>query len=356
MKEKLPKIDVVYNDLKFKILDGLLRPGEKLDSEAGLCEQYKVSRITVRNALKKLTENNFISSKSGVGHFVLSLVDLTPVEVTRKKLIYIHDISESQAAVSYLSSQIFRGSSLECSENGYNLFMASLSKDACFELFKDIKNKQFDGVIFEWNDMEIVNMFREKKVPYIIVDGAVEMPDVPYVVQDNYSGVFHALEYLYRKGHREIMYIGFADRWIHSQQRLQAYTDFHFLKKLPLNQDWVVKIHYQKFHDSNYWKPIYDIKKIPSALVFSNGELLDIFKNIMAKRNIDFRKIDIVTWGKPDDDNLDLVDGYLTWDYPIMGRMAARYLIQKISHRDLNVPVHIKLPVTFYSMNRKKLK
>lgn len=62
----------IANHIKQKIIDGELKPGEKLPSEKELCEIFDVSRPTVRDALKSLSVINIIESRPGSngGHFV----------------------------------------------------------------------------------------------------------------------------------------------------------------------------------------------------------------------------------------------------------------------------------------------
>lgn len=45
-------------------------PGQRIPSEKELCEEYGVSRITVREALRELVEANYIVRKQGKGTFV----------------------------------------------------------------------------------------------------------------------------------------------------------------------------------------------------------------------------------------------------------------------------------------------
>ncbi len=46
-------------------------PGEKLPSERELCEQFGVSRMSIREALRKLQADSYIDVRSGLGTFVV---------------------------------------------------------------------------------------------------------------------------------------------------------------------------------------------------------------------------------------------------------------------------------------------
>lgn len=49
---------------------GVIAPGETLPTEQTLCDQFGVSRITVRRALADLAEQGYIERRQGVGSFV----------------------------------------------------------------------------------------------------------------------------------------------------------------------------------------------------------------------------------------------------------------------------------------------
>jgi len=53
-----------------EIARGALSPGDPLPTEQSLCEQFGVSRITVRRALTDLSDAGLIQRKQGVGSFV----------------------------------------------------------------------------------------------------------------------------------------------------------------------------------------------------------------------------------------------------------------------------------------------
>lgn len=58
------------NILKSKILSSELKGNKRLPSEAELCEEYNVSRATVRQALSELTKEELIYRGRGRGTFV----------------------------------------------------------------------------------------------------------------------------------------------------------------------------------------------------------------------------------------------------------------------------------------------
>lgn len=67
---KVPKYQLIENDILEKITSGVYSPGEAIPSEAELVELYKCSRVTVRQALGNLAYKGFIHKKQGSGAFV----------------------------------------------------------------------------------------------------------------------------------------------------------------------------------------------------------------------------------------------------------------------------------------------
>ncbi len=61
----------LYLVLHDEIGRGVLGPGEALPTEQSLCDQFGVSRITVRRALADLAEGGLIDRRHGVGSFVI---------------------------------------------------------------------------------------------------------------------------------------------------------------------------------------------------------------------------------------------------------------------------------------------
>ena len=61
---------VIKNTIKEQLLSGVLKYGDKVPSEAELCEQYDVSRISAKRALDELAYEGYIVRQRGRGSFV----------------------------------------------------------------------------------------------------------------------------------------------------------------------------------------------------------------------------------------------------------------------------------------------
>jgi GntR family transcriptional regulator, transcriptional repressor for pyruvate dehydrogenase complex len=60
----------VADDIKGKILNGTLKPGVQIRTEAELCRDYEVSRTVVREAISRLRSDGLVVACQGIGVFV----------------------------------------------------------------------------------------------------------------------------------------------------------------------------------------------------------------------------------------------------------------------------------------------
>ncbi|MGI5408521.1 GntR family transcriptional regulator [Streptomyces chartreusis] len=60
----------IADDLRHQITTGRIEPGERLPSEAGLADRYKVSTVTLRSALAVLQGEGLVEKIHGKGNFV----------------------------------------------------------------------------------------------------------------------------------------------------------------------------------------------------------------------------------------------------------------------------------------------
>jgi len=75
MPQNQPMYRFIADDLRGKIKSGQLVPNEKLPTEGELCDQYEASRNTVREAIRRLTDEGLLESRPGQGTFVARTID-----------------------------------------------------------------------------------------------------------------------------------------------------------------------------------------------------------------------------------------------------------------------------------------
>ena len=92
-----PRHQQIAEHLRKEIHEGEFKPGDKLPSEKRLCDYFKVSRITVREALKTLENDGLIFKKQGLGAFVRE-------EPKKPNLVQLTDFSEDMRRAGHKSS------------------------------------------------------------------------------------------------------------------------------------------------------------------------------------------------------------------------------------------------------------
>src|SRR5271155_1052017 len=74
----------VARALKREIVGGVYPVGSQLPTEDDLCERFSISRYTVREALRRLREDNLVASRQGAGTIVVP---------PRSSDVYVHDVT-----------------------------------------------------------------------------------------------------------------------------------------------------------------------------------------------------------------------------------------------------------------------
>ena len=80
--KRMKKYEKVYQDIKEKIKNGELKPGDFLKKEDDLAEEYNFSKLTVRKALSMLETEGHIQKVKGKKSIVLEKKNLENISLT----------------------------------------------------------------------------------------------------------------------------------------------------------------------------------------------------------------------------------------------------------------------------------
>lgn len=89
-----PRYILVSEELQRRIEAGVFRIGDLLPTEIELCEEFDVSRYTIREALRKLMEGGFLQRRQGSGSQVIA---------TRRAASYVHSMRSLSELFQYAS-------------------------------------------------------------------------------------------------------------------------------------------------------------------------------------------------------------------------------------------------------------
>ncbi|MBR0445060.1 MAG: GntR family transcriptional regulator [Clostridia bacterium] len=230
-----PKYQIVANTLREGIREG--RYEKALPTEQALCEQFRVSRQTVRQALSLLEAEKLIDRRQGSGSHIVEQKGDGPLRRLSIAVIttYISD---------YIFPSILREIEAVCSEhNSAPLLFATQNQFANERkiLLALLGMEPLDGILVEGTKTGLPNpniaLYRkliDRGVPLVFLHGNYEqIPDTLSVLDDNEAGGRILVDYLYQKGHRKIAGIFKYDD-LQGRLRFQGYLEAMQQHGLPL--------------------------------------------------------------------------------------------------------------------------
>ena len=125
----------IFDQIKLAIVEGNLRPGDKLPSERELAKELAVSRLPIREALKILEKAGFIRTRQGGGSYVRSLLADRVYEplnhIVKENMEKLFDLMEVRSEIETWSAYYAAG--MATAEDRLRLRSVVDSMKACFE-------------------------------------------------------------------------------------------------------------------------------------------------------------------------------------------------------------------------------
>ena len=200
-----PLYKQVKDVLERRIQSGQLKPGDALPSGQQLCEQYGVSSITVRRALRDLVDAGLIHRRPGLGSFVSS-----NAKSFNLLLLILGFHEEDWRRHGHLFSDLIGGIARVAWERRAVFSVAHVPptlSDVRLYLYSMIDDGMFDGALLRVaGDFEesCLIPFLEIQFPYVIIKRYLPDRIINCVVVDDVQGAFMATEHLIQQGHTRI--------------------------------------------------------------------------------------------------------------------------------------------------------
>ena len=202
------KYQSVADSLRQEIESGLYNGTQLLPTEQLLCQRFQISRQTVRRALSVLESEGLITRRQGSGSHLRereepeALLNCTVAVVTT----YISD---------YIFPSLLRGMEAVLTTNGSAPLLFATQNQISTErkiLQMLLTMKDLDGVLVEGSktalpnpNLDLYQKLIQRGVRLVFFNGTYpELSATPSILADDAGGGRLLVEYLHRKGHRNI--------------------------------------------------------------------------------------------------------------------------------------------------------
>lgn len=233
-----PLYSVIVEDIIQKITAGALKPGDKLVSERLLCEQYGVSQITIRRALRELALDGYLYPRHGLGWFV---TERNEIEAFGRHAALV--TSELDAPLGSIAKRVAEA----LGQDRVPLRVAFASADLASRK-KVLDQVAASGAALLLLVVEGEERTLAKRYTYLL-DGLNvptlfllrDVPDlpVPAAVLDEQAAMERLTRHVLDLGHRSIAYVGSDPSSTAGWRRYRGFASTLWAEGLELPLDWV---------------------------------------------------------------------------------------------------------------------
>ncbi len=341
-----PMYQSIAEELQARILSGEAEANSLLCTEMGLCEQYSVSRITAKRAIKLLESDGFVYRRKGAGSFVNENAGKSrqneEVRPTPKNIALVIPFGIEKGGIFKTLGEVTEVL------NEANLFISLHISHNERDTLESLNNLDIHGLIYypiADIPVPLLDVFVARNLPVIILDKPHNYPQFSSITCDNRMGQSLLCEHLIAYGHKKTAYLSrFTENLSSVRERFNGYVDtleasgggrmprFVKLDDIHLNLDALK-------HNIIMLR-----KEGISALLCENDEIA--FYVLLCCRSLGIRVpedlsvtgFDNIEWAVSEESRITTIDQ----NFARIGSEIVKLLVDPDYH-----PQHIKVPVTF---------
>lgn len=175
------------------------------------------------------------------------------------------------AEINFFGS-VIHGIEKIANENNYNVLIYQTNELYDYEKrgVQTFLQSQVDGVLASISkntiNLDHYSEIKNRGVPLILFDRAIDTLGVPSVVVDDYAGAFAATKHLIDQGCRRIAHIGGQQHVSIFNQRLKGYINALNVHGIPVNDDLIIYGKLSIESGSECMKNLLSLSQIPDAV------------------------------------------------------------------------------------------
>lgn len=222
----------IKQDIKRKIGEGRLKPGDLLPGRTTLAEEYSCSWSTLNRAVNELILEGVLTAQKGKGTFVSMTLGAIAPESEPINVWLCNPFPSVYATLSEMMDGLrdearLRGRSIQFFDNGQELDCPS---DINGYIVITPSDGQRDFLVKAW----------ESGQRFVVLNS--DYVDVPFVCvnADIFESSLGVIEYLLDAGHTQIGLLGLRDDLSNYRHRKEAFVEAYRRRGLSWRDDWFV--------------------------------------------------------------------------------------------------------------------
>jgi DNA-binding LacI/PurR family transcriptional regulator len=206
--------------------------GAKLPPENSLAKRFRVSRPTLRKALKAIARDGTLETRCGSGTFLRQPVKapLRFRKLTKTFVAIMPTVAESSIA------RIVEGIERQARTAGYRMILSHDHGDPEVQLqqLEQIAEDQQDGLIIypDANNVQrseftqLLEKLSHRGIPFVLVDRYIPGIEAPYVITDHVHGMYALTRHMILNGFRRPAILKFGpEAGVADRDRLKGFSD-----------------------------------------------------------------------------------------------------------------------------------
>ncbi|MBA2942984.1 GntR family transcriptional regulator [Paenibacillus sp. CGMCC 1.16610] len=248
---KVPLYRQIYQSIKDKIISGELRPKDRVPSEQEFMDEFRVSKITVKNALAALVDEGLVTRIQGKGTFVSRDPVSVTVETAATRSVPIippvHNFNYIGLIIPTMKTKVIQRLvdyvEFYVKEAGYQLVL-HITRESSHEesrAVQQLTNTQgVRGIIVFPTEDESYNesllRLSLDKYPFVFIDRYLRNIDTYRITSDNWGGAYETVDRLLKEGHHRIALISPDNTNTTIEDRTHGFEKAYIDSNIPIDK------------------------------------------------------------------------------------------------------------------------
>ena len=157
------------------------------------------------------------------------------------------------------------------------------------QLVETMKNHRVDGMLISvaknTSNYEHFESLKDYDIPLVFFDRIPAATDIHYVASNLESGMTEAINFLVKKGHRNIALINGPKTIVASRERLKSFKDALYKKKIKTDPAYLISTNLTPGSTAEAMEELLSLKRRPTAIItFNDYVALDAMRYAKQKK------------------------------------------------------------------------